>query len=53
MRNLILAVIFLSPAMLCASDDGDSDALEPLNRAIFSLNDSLDQMIAEPMARAY
>ena len=53
MRNLILAVIFLSPAMLCASDDADSDALEPLNRAIFSLNDSLDQMIAEPMARAY
>jgi phospholipid-binding lipoprotein MlaA len=53
MRNLILAVLFLSPAMVSASDDADSDALEPLNRAIFSLNDSLDQMIAEPMARAY
>ena len=53
MRNLILAVLFLSPAMVFASDDADSDALEPLNRAIFSLNDSLDQMIAEPMARAY
>ena len=53
MRNLILAVLFLSPAMFCNSDDADSDALEPLNRAIFSFNDSLDQMIAEPIARAY
>ena len=53
MRNLILAVLFLSPAMVCASDDADIDALEPLNRAIFSFNDSLDKMIAEPIARAY
>ncbi len=53
MRTLFPIVLLFWSAMVFASDDAENDALEPLNRAIFSINDSLDQTIAAPMARAY
>ena len=53
MKNLFLALLFFWSSMVLASGDGENDSLEPLNRLVFTLNDSLDQVIAEPMARAY
>jgi len=53
MRTLFLPLLLFWSAMVFASDDLENDTLEPLNRAIFLINDSLDQTIAEPMARAY
>ena len=53
MKNLFLALLFFWSSMVPASGDGENDSLEPLNRLVFTLNDSLDQVIAEPMARAY
>ncbi len=54
MKNLILTALILSSVTVFAENEGsDNDSLEPVNRMIFSINDSLDQLIAEPVARAY
>jgi phospholipid-binding lipoprotein MlaA len=34
-------------------DELDSDPLEPVNRAVFDFNTTLDQLVIEPAARAY
>jgi len=54
----IVAALLLTPAVLlcgCATGPGrdPADPLEPLNRATFRFNDTLDRHIAQPVARTY
>ena len=37
----------------CASTQNPRDPLEPLNRAIYKVNDGLDKVIMKPVATAY
>ena len=36
-----------------ATDDANSDPLEPVNRSVFDFNMKLDELVIEPAARAY
>ncbi|KQY16194.1 hypothetical protein ASD28_22370 [Massilia sp. Root133] len=54
----IVATLLLTPLALlsgCATGPGrdPADPLEPLNRATFRFNDTLDRHIAQPVARTY
>jgi phospholipid-binding lipoprotein MlaA len=54
----IVAALLLTPAVLlsgCATGTqrDPADPLEPLNRATFRFNDTLDRHIAQPVARTY
>ncbi|MFS2021101.1 VacJ family lipoprotein [Massilia sp. CT11-108] len=54
----IVAALLLTPLALlsgCATGPGrdPADPLEPLNRATFRFNDTLDRHIAQPVARTY
>ena len=50
-----LCVLFLAGALSgCATSGGNpSDPVEPLNRAMFSFNDTVDDAVVRPVARAY
>ena len=50
-----LCVLFLAGALLgCATSGGNpSDPLEPLNRAMFGFNDTVDDAVVRPVAKAY
>jgi len=55
---LIIALLFVSLASGCASTqtkDGETnnDTLEPVNRASFNLNETLDEYILKPIAEPY
>ena len=50
-----LCLLFLAGTLSgCATSGGNpSDPLEPLNRAMFSFNDTVDDAVARPVAKAY
>src|SRR3990170_8529487 len=54
-----LRVLLVSVSMLmtllggCATTGNPRDPLEPMNRAIYSFNDGVDQAIFKPVAEAY
>ena len=52
---VLLLVGLFSLALLsgCASTNNPRDPLEPLNRAIYTVNDGLDRAIMKPVATAY
>lgn len=52
----LLALLALTTAALstgCASTAHSQDPIEPVNRAVFSLNDGLDRAVFQPTATAY
>jgi phospholipid-binding lipoprotein MlaA len=52
----VLAPLFLLLAAGCATPGGENDPrdpLEPVNRAIYSFNEGVDNVIARPVATAY
>ncbi|MDR9436570.1 MAG: VacJ family lipoprotein [Thiohalophilus sp.] len=57
----LLHVVLLAATLLisgCAStngpaDDGQSDPLEPYNRAMYKFNDTVDRAVLRPVAQAY
>jgi phospholipid-binding lipoprotein MlaA len=56
MKNLAPISIMVSGLLLlagCASNGDPRDPLEPMNRAIHSFNESLDQSIIKPAAEGY
>jgi len=50
---LAVAVAVLAGCATGAGPRSAADPLEPMNRAIFSFNETLDEVVAEPLARAY
>ena len=52
-RTTFIAAVAVVGLSGCASNGVDYDPLEPLNRAIFGLNDGLDKAIGEPLAKGY
>ncbi|MCL2643958.1 MAG: VacJ family lipoprotein [Betaproteobacteria bacterium] len=51
-KNILLAFAVLLLAAGCASAPSD-DPLEPYNRAMFSFNETLDNAVTKPVAKAY
>ena len=51
----ILATLFISVALLggCAVNGDPRDPLEPMNRAIYSFNEGVDNVALKPVATAY
>jgi phospholipid-binding lipoprotein MlaA len=55
LRNTAMGAL-CAGLVACATvqqDAGYSDPLEPMNRAVFSLNDALDKAIGKPVAKGY
>ncbi|CAA0098365.1 putative phospholipid-binding lipoprotein MlaA [Halioglobus japonicus] len=53
-RFMLLLLIALSPyPVVAAEDQGDIDPWEPMNRRIFSFNESLDEYVLLPAAKGY
>ena len=50
---LILSLLSLALLSGCASTNNPRDPLEPLNRAIYTVNDGLDKVIMKPVATVY
>ncbi len=50
---LLSASILMTPLGGCATTGNPRDPLEPMNRAIYSFNDGVDQAIFKPVAEAY
>lgn len=56
-----LALAALAAILVCgcatqpsaAENAGDNDPLEPVNRAVFAFNDTLDTLVLRPVAKAY
>lgn len=56
LKSLLLSLIIASTTAGCASVNGPSpehDPFESYNRAMFSFNDSLDENVMKPVAKAY
>jgi len=54
LRILLVSVSILMTLLGgCATTGNPRDPLEPMNRAIYSFNDSVDQAILKPVAEAY
>ena len=53
--RISIALGLLSLVMLggCASTKNPRDPLEPLNRAVYQLNDGLDKVLLKPVATVY
>ncbi|MGY8843353.1 MAG: MlaA family lipoprotein [Burkholderiales bacterium] len=49
--NLLLAIALVTGG--CATGPNGHDPLEPMNRKIYSFNESLDGIIVKPVAKAY
>ncbi|BBL35268.1 putative phospholipid-binding lipoprotein MlaA [Nitrosomonas stercoris] len=52
-RKLLVILVLGSALIGCASVNNRYDPLEPMNRAVFSFNEKLDEVVAEPVARGY
>ena len=50
LNSLIVASILISG---CATGPNSHDPLEPMNRKIYKFNETLDQIIVRPAAKAY
>lgn len=48
-----LLALFVSVAPALAESEEPYDPIEPVNRAIFDFNDTVDEYVLEPVARAY
>ncbi len=53
MKNLWMACLLGFLAQSAFAEVENSDPFEPLNRAIYSVNMALDEVLLEPVARAY
>jgi len=55
MRTTALALVLSSAIAGCATgpDRKPGDPLEPMNRAVFKFNDTVDTVIAQPIAKGY
>lgn len=56
LKGLVVLVVMLGTvAMLsgCATNPSDDDPLEPMNRAFYTFNDTLDKHVLEPVAVRY
>jgi phospholipid-binding lipoprotein MlaA len=51
--TLMLGLLSLAMLGGCASTHNPRDPLEPMNRAIYTVNDSLDKVVMKPVATAY
>ena len=51
--SCVLALLSLVLLGGCASTKNPRDPLEPLNRAVYHLNDGLDKVVLKPVATAY
>jgi phospholipid-binding lipoprotein MlaA len=51
--TLMLGLLSLVLLGGCASTNNPRDPLEPMNRAIFAVNDGLDKVVLKPVATAY
>jgi phospholipid-binding lipoprotein MlaA len=52
-RALLLAAALSLSACATTAPGGRADPLEPLNRAVFAVNEALDDVVAEPAAKVY
>ena len=52
-RSVLLSLLSLTLLGGCASTQNPRDPLEPLNRAVYTINDGLDKVIMKPVATAY
>ena len=52
-RGLVLAAALSASACATTGPAGRGDPFEPVNRAVFAFNETLDDAVAEPAARAY
>jgi phospholipid-binding lipoprotein MlaA len=53
LRGLAFLLLLFVPQGADAQDVSQSDPLEPANRAVFDVNDFLDQLLFEPFSRIY
>ena len=51
--SIVLALFSLALLGGCASTKNPRDPLEPLNRAVYQLNDGLDKVLLKPVATVY
>lgn len=52
-RKLLILLSLSSVLSACATVDNRRDPLESMNRAVFSFNEKLDEIVVEPVARGY
>jgi phospholipid-binding lipoprotein MlaA len=52
-RALALAALAAAAGCATTGDADPRDPLEPLNRAVYSFNDTIDEVLAKPVATAY
>ena len=52
-RKLLILLSLGSVLSACATVDNRHDPLESMNRAVFSFNEKLDEVVLEPVARGY
>jgi len=52
-RKFLAALTLGSVLSGCATADNRHDPLESMNRAVFSFNEKLDEIVVEPVARGY
>lgn len=54
-RTLLVGVVFLSACATVVQDERTAriDPLEPMNRAVFSFNEHLDEYLIKPIAQVY
>jgi phospholipid-binding lipoprotein MlaA len=52
-RWLALALVIGLASVPARAQEDTNDPLEPFNRAVFTVNDTLDQMLLEPIAMGY
>jgi len=53
-KRLCAALLLAGTLAACATSGGNpADPLEPLNRVVFSFNDTADRAVIKPVARAY
>ena len=52
-RKLLILLALGSVLSACATVDNRHDPLESMNRAVFSFNEKLDEVVLEPVARGY
>jgi phospholipid-binding lipoprotein MlaA len=53
LRKLVFALLIFASGCASTPDADPRDPLEPMNRAIFEFNDTLDRAVARPVATAY
>lgn len=52
-RKLLVVLSLSSVLSSCATVDNRNDPLESMNRAVFSFNEKLDEVVVEPVAKGY